>query len=164
MFWFNYGIKILASMQRIINHMKISRFKNNIYRLVKIIFVYNFRKVLCFFEKIFLPYLTEEVFTDKKLTQNKFALNVSNMRMNYPSKLSGFWFQPFCHIALKFQYHIQNQSQLLNTNQDCFSDQILYKTEAAIASMLEMLASQRFDHITKSTIKFVSRDGNLFMT
>ena len=92
MFWFNYGSKIMASMQTIINYMKISRFKNNLYSLVKNIFGYNFRKVLCFFENILLPHLTEEVFADKKLAQNKFALNASNMRMNYPSKLSGFWF------------------------------------------------------------------------
>ena len=92
MFWFNYGSKIMSSMQTVINYMKISRFKNNLYHLVKNIFRYNFRKVLCFLENIFLPYLTEEVFADKKLTQNKFALNVSNMRMNYPSKLSSFWF------------------------------------------------------------------------
>ena len=92
MFWFNYGSKIMASMQTIINYIKTSRFKNNLYRLVKNIFDYNFKKVLCFFDNIFLPFLTEEVFADKKLTQNKFALNVSNFPMNYASKLSGFWF------------------------------------------------------------------------
>lgn len=92
MFWFNYGSKIMASVQTIINYMKSSRFKNNLCRLVKNIFGYNFRKVLYFFENTFLPYLTEELFADKKLTQNKFTLNVSNMRINYPSKLSGFWF------------------------------------------------------------------------